>query len=178
MLTLILFRHAKSSWDDRAQADVDRPLNARGRQAAPLMGRYLADAGLVPERVLCSSAVRTRETAALALAELPEAAAPEYYDALYLAAPHRLLAEIQRVPGTVRRLMLIGHNPGIHELAVELVGRGSASDRKRLLEKFPTAGVAVIRFEVTAWNRVKSGAGELIAFVTPRSLDAPMSPPA
>ena len=178
MLTLTLFRHAKSSWDDRAQADADRPLNARGRHAAPVMGRFLAKAQMVPDRVLCSTAVRTRETAALALAEMPGAPAADYLDALYLASPGQLLAHIRRVPGTVQHLMVIGHNPGIHELAAELVGHGVAIDRKRLLEKFPTAGIAVIRFPALTWSAVRPGMGELIAFVTPRSLEDGAPPPA
>lgn len=171
MLTLLLFRHAKSSWQVRNQPDAERPLNARGRRAAPLMGRYMAANGLAPDHVLCSSAVRTRETAALALAEMPGAPEPVFLDALYLAAPARMLAEIHKAAATVKSLMLIGHNPGMHEFVIDLAGSGNGEARRRTREKFPTAALAVLAFDVARWTDVQPGVGRLDLFVTPRLVE-------
>jgi phosphohistidine phosphatase len=172
MLTLSLLRHAKSSWDVRGQPDAERPLNPRGRAAAPLMGRHMAALGLVPDRILCSTAMRARETAALVLVEVTGAPAPSFHDALYLASPARLLAEIARSSADVGHLMIIGHNPGLHELALELVAEGAKDDLKRLAAKLPTAGLVVIAFKESNWRQVRTGRGRLIRFVTPRRLEA------
>ncbi len=171
MLTLLLFRHAKSSWDKRDQPDHERPLNARGLRAAPLMGRYMGANGIRPDRVLCSTATRTQETAALALAEMPGTPALKLLDSLYLAAPARMLSEIAKTPASVKLLMLIGHNPGMHELAQELARSGDRDARRRLREKFPTAALAVLTFDVASWSEVRHGEGNLFTFVTPRLVE-------
>ena len=171
MLTLTLFRHAKSSWDEHALADVERPLNARGREAAPRMGQHMAGLKLTPDLILCSTAVRTRETAALALPQLAGASTPEYLEALYLASPATLLAITRRTPPAIRHLMLIGHNPGLHELALELARTGNSDDLRRLAEKLPTAGLVVIAFNDQSWTSLRPGTGRLVHFMTPRRLD-------
>lgn len=150
--------------------DDQRPLNARGRDAAPRMGRYMADAKLQPGRILCSSSTRTRETAALAFAGLADFPQPKYVDSLYLATAAHLLATIQKGPAGITHQMLIGHNPGLHDLALELIGSGPSDARRRLVAKLPTAALVVITFDTTMWKHVAVSTGRLERFVTPRDL--------
>ena len=175
MLTLSLLRHAKSSWEEPLD-DYDRPLAKRGQKAAPGIGSALAAMGLRPDLVICSGAVRTRETLHLVLERLG-APAPEvaYDDTLYMAAPETLLTRLHMIApglerGTPRHVMLVGHNPGLEELALLLVGSGAADDRARMAAKFPTAAVAVIAFNGESWASVEPGAGRLEHFLTPKRL--------
>jgi phosphohistidine phosphatase len=176
MLTLTLLRHAKSSWDEPGLDDYDRPLAKRGKKAAPQMGAALAAMGLRPDLVLCSGAVRARATLDLVLGKLG-APVPEvgYDDALYMAAPDALLARLQRVGRgaageTPRHVMLVGHNPGLEELALLLVGSGARDDTARMTAKFPTAAAAVIGFNADSWAGIEPGSGRLEHFLTPKQL--------
>jgi phosphohistidine phosphatase len=176
--TLVLFRHAKSAWPD--VADHDRPLARRGIRAAPLMGRWLREAGFLPGQVLCSTARRARETWQFAQPGLA-ATPPVTFDArIYEAAAADLLAVIAEVPAATGTLLLIGHNPAIEDLALMLAtapggGGGSApgdaapGDLERMLAKFPTAAIAVLEFHGT-WPGLARGRARLTAFVTPRDL--------
>ena len=121
MRQLLLLRHAKSSWDDPALSDHARPLNARGRRAATAMAQAMRELGLAPDIVLVSSARRTLQTLE-ALTPFDDPALIEPMDALYLAPWRAMLAAIQEVPETARSLLVIGHNPGLHELAMALAG--------------------------------------------------------
>lgn len=170
MYTLILFRHAKSSWDNPDCADIDRPLNGRGRRAAPAMGKYLISAGLKPDLILCSPACRTRETAKLALEAMGCSTELRYVDGLYLADAARMASLIQETPVVLQKLMLIGHNPGLQDLALELVGKGPSELIGPLEAKFPTGAIAVITLPCKAWRDVGPGSGTLKSFVTPRDL--------
>ena len=163
---LLLLRHAKSAWPDGVD-DHDRPLGGRGLKAAPLMGRYMAHQGLLPDLALVSTARRTQETWALAGAELPDDIARRDVGEIYEAAADRIAAVVRGVDASVRTLLVVGHNPGLQELAIDLVG-----DQERLAgvsEKFPTGALAVIDFTV-AWRDVAAGSGVLERFVVPRSL--------
>jgi phosphohistidine phosphatase len=170
MLTLCLLRHGKSSWDDASIQDFDRPLAPRGEEAAPRMGAYMAAQGIEPELILCSPAARARQTLALVLPKLAGQPSVEFEDGLYLASSSALLARIRKVRANTHRLMIVGHDPGMHGLAVELSGRGSTEDLNRLANKFPTAGLAVITFRLTQWSQVKPKAGRLDLFMAPRRL--------
>lgn len=170
MLDLLLLRHAKSSWDEPGLADHDRELAPRGRKAAPRMGKLLAKQRLVPDLVLCSTAVRTRQTLELVVAELPAAPPVTFLKSLYLAAPGRLLEIVRRQEPACRRLLVVGHNPGMHSFAQRLVGKGPAEARERLAEKLPTAVLAQIRFDAESWAAVEPGAGELVGFWRPKEL--------
>ena len=134
------------------------------------MGAHMAGLKLTPDLIQCSTAVRARETAVLALPQVAGCPPPEYLEALYLASPATLLAIIRRTPPAIRTLMLIGHNPGLHELATELAGTGGPEDLRRLTEKLPTAGLVVIEFKAQTWNSVRPGTGRLAHFMTPRRL--------
>jgi phosphohistidine phosphatase len=170
MRTLLLLRHAKSSWDEPALADLDRPLAPRGQRAVPLIAKHIKAHGWTPELVLCSPAERVRQTWQLMAPILGERAACKTLKTIYLGAPSRLLEALRRADDGVRTLMMIGHNPGLGRLAVDLSGAGPGRALARLRDKFPTAGLAVIGFEAEHWADLAPGAGRLEAFVRPKDL--------
>jgi phosphohistidine phosphatase len=155
---LLLMRHAKSSWNDPALADHDRPLAPRGRKAAKRIGAYLGDERI--QLVLCSSARRATETQEL----VSPPGEVRIEEELYGATADRLLERLQSVPDVIDTAMLIGHNPAIQDLAVSLSG-GAAE----LLEKFPTGAVATLAWN-GSWRALAAGQAELTAFVKPREL--------
>jgi phosphohistidine phosphatase len=171
MLTLILLRHAKSSWKDPALADHERPLNSRGRADAPVMGKALARRGLVPDLALCSTARRTRDTLALVLPELKTEPQIVYEDRIYHASPAQLLAVVQSAPSTASQLLLVGHNPELQLFALDLVGSGPKHLRDRIEAKLPTAAVVVARFAAGGWKDVAVNSGKLEFFLTPRDVE-------
>jgi phosphohistidine phosphatase len=170
MKTLLLLRHAKSDWGDPARTDHERHLNRRGRDAAPLMGDWLARERLIPDLVLCSTATRTRETLDLVRPRIGADVAVVFDDRLYLAEAPTLLERVRATDDSVGTLLVVGHNPGLEELAGRLTGGGDRGAIDALAEKMPTAGLAVLRFDVAGWKRVAARGGRLDAFVTPRSL--------
>ena len=178
MRQLLLLRHAKSSWDDAAQSDHARPLNQRGRIAAAAMRKVFRNLGLVPDVVLVSSARRTRQTLE-ALAPWDETPIVEPMDGLYLATPAQILTIISGVAETVRSLMVVGHNPGLHELAMTLAGANAMSLNghmvRQLAEGFPAGALA--EFTVAnSWHALDpqtgsaEGAGRPVRFVRPQDL--------
>jgi phosphohistidine phosphatase len=176
MRQLLLLRHAKSSWDDPAQSDHARPLNARGRKAAAALRIAMRELGLVPDVVLVSSARRTLQTLE-ALSPWDETPIIEPMNGLYLASPAQILLTIRNVAETVRSLMVIGHNPGLHDLALTLVGAHAMSSNARLMrqlaEGFPAGGLAEFTI-ARAWRDLGEGGGEgggrLVRFLNPRDL--------
>lgn len=171
MLTLLLLRHAKSSWDDLSLDDFDRPLAKRGTKAAPLIGSHLVKHALVPDLVLCSTAVRARATLTLVMNEFTDATPTVVYnDTLYLADAQTLLERIRTIKGHPAVVMLVGHNPGLHAIALELIRSGPKTNLRTLAMQFPTAALAQISFEADSWSRVAPATGELVDFVLPRKL--------
>ncbi len=170
MLTLSLLRHAKSSWISPSLPDQDRPLNARGVADAPIMGRAIAKHGIDPSLVLCSSARRTRDTLALVLPELRIEPRVIYEDALYHVSASEMLRMLRGVSTDISSVMLVGHNPEIHALALDLIGKGPQTVKMRLLEKLPTTGFVVITFPFPSWGEVTVNSGELKLFLTPKIL--------
>ena len=171
MRTLLLLRHAKSSWADPGQTDFDRPLAPRGREAAARIGRELVERRWVPDRVLVSAAARTRETWALVAAELPSAPQVIVSRSIYEADVQTLLGLIRQDGGDAGVLMVVGHNPSTEALAQGLAGAGSDLDAlDRLRRKYPTAGLA--RFDYDGrWAEIALGKGRLTDFLAPRELD-------
>lgn len=159
--TLILMRHAKSSWDHPTLSDRDRPLNKRGRGAALALGDWLRDAGWRPDQALVSDAVRTRET--FAGLNLPLQA--EFTGALYHANPTDMQLVLEMATGDT--VLMIGHNPGISEFA-EVLARTPPDHRK--FHDFPTGATIVLRFDIDTWDAVDKGQGEVLDFITPRDL--------
>lgn len=169
MLTLALLRHAKSSWDDTALDDFDRPLNERGRAAAPVMGAALKKIELRPNLILCSPARRTRETLRLVAPSLQNCGADiAFADELYLTTPETLLDRVREIPAGPTSVLIVGHNPGLHGLSLLLLGAGDAKSISRLEDKFPTAGLAVFSFLHTNWRDLTPESGRLESFLTPR----------
>lgn len=164
---LILTRHAKSSWDDPAMADHSRPLNKRGRRAALELGEWLQSRGYEPDEVLCSTAERTRETWARVAAS-PVEVVPNvrHLDGLYLASPDVMLAHLRAATGDC--VMMIGHNPGIAELASMLPARvPNGPDFRR----YPTGATLVVDFEAQSWKDVAPGRGSALDFFVPSGRD-------
>ena len=170
MLTLILLRHGKSNWNNPALADIERPLATRGMNDAPLMGKAMAERGIDPELVLCSSARRTRDTLDLVLPELRVEPKVVFDAALYHARPETMLEMLRAIQPGTNRVMLVGHNPEIHAFALDLVGSGPKHFRGLLMTKYPTAGLAVINFAAGLWKNVDVNSGTLNLFLVPRDL--------
>lgn len=168
---LILMRHAKSAWENPDLADFDRPLSSRGRKAAPIVGAYLARAGYLPQIVLCSSAKRALETLDLVMAGWPQHPQVRKQKSLYLAMPREMLKRVQSCTRELDTVMLVGHNPGIADLASWLCQEGDAALRAALARKFPTGAAAVIDFDVEDWREVEAETGKLVDFVTPRQAE-------
>jgi phosphohistidine phosphatase len=172
MRQLLLLRHAKSAWDDPAMPDHARPLNNSGRAAAAAMRRAMLDRGLAPDLVLVSSARRTQETLE-ALEPWDESPLVETLAPLYLATAPQILAVINGVAETVRSLMVVGHNPGLHDLALTLAGAHAMSSNRHitgpLSEGFPAGALA--EFTVASpWRDLGEGGGRLVRFLSPKDL--------
>ena len=171
MLTLILLRHAKSGWIDPGLGDHERQLTKRGTKAASLMGRYIADNNLTPNLILCSDATRTRETLVLVLQGLGSRTLQTVItEDLYLATPDTISATIARQAGGARSIMVIGHNPGLHTLALSLPVNSTTTDFTELAVKYPTAALVEISFNIKAWDAIQPATGTLKRFIVPRSL--------
>jgi phosphohistidine phosphatase len=169
MRVLHLLRHAKSSWDDAGAGDHARILAPRGRKAAPAMARWMAGAGVAPRLILVSTARRCQETLALMLPILGGAPQVLRESALYLASADDLLARLRRLDAAQREVMVIGHNPGLHDLALLLAGHGAAEDLARLAAKFSTAALASLSTE-GEWPGLARGGLRLDRFVRPADL--------
>lgn len=169
MALLHLVRHAKSSRDDAHLDDHDRPLAPRGRKVAPMMARWMAENDVVPGLVLVSTAKRTRETWSLMKPAFRPAPEVAFEDGLYLASADELLDRIGRLPEAAGEVMVIGHNPGLHDLALHLAA-GHGIEHGRLAEKFPTGALCTIDFGRRPWRHVEAGAGRLVRFVRPADI--------
>jgi phosphohistidine phosphatase len=164
---LILTRHAKSAWDDPTISDHDRPLNRRGVRAALELGEWLNSRGYEPDQVLCSDAIRTRETwAKLAAAPVEVTPRIEFLPSLYLASPDQMRTLLNRASGD--SVMMIGHNPGIAELAGILAARAPNHPDFR---RYPTAATLVLDFQIDNWREVKSASGSVLDFFVPSGRD-------
>ncbi|MEV6734282.1 MULTISPECIES: histidine phosphatase family protein [unclassified Streptomyces] len=163
---IVLVRHAKSVPKDAAAADFDRALADRGRHEAPQAGQWLEDSGYPLDLALCSSALRTRQTWQLAASRLTAPPPVVYEDRLYNAETDALLAVLAETSEAVTDLLMVGHNAGIHELAVALCGTGPKRLLRRIHDGFPTSAVVVVAL-AGKWHEVAPGAGRLVAFWAP-----------
>ncbi len=168
---LFLLRHAKSNWKDPSLDDFDRPLNKRGREAAPAMGQMMTDQGWEPGLILCSAAKRTQQTLDRILAKLESTPELDVSEGLYLASASHILKQVQASPDTHNSLMVIGHNPGIEILANDLSAYGDVDVLNRLYQKYPTAALSVIDFDVDKWRKIGAHKGKLEAFIRPRHIE-------
>ncbi len=161
MKTLFLMRHAKSSWDYPELSDYERPLNKRGKKAAPRIGVEMAERGYIPDYILSSSAKRAAETIRLAAESGEFDTEIEFERGIYGAGQNSLFYFIGQIPDTYQRAMLIGHNPGFEQLVEFLTGT---------YKRMPTAALAVVRFEAERWVDAAEGSGELTDYIIPKDL--------
>ena len=168
MKQLFLLRHAKSSWDDSELVDHDRPLAPRGWRAVTLIAEHLGREGITPALVLCSSARRTRETLEGIAPTLGEATSVQIGGELYAVPAPPLLEPLRAVEDGVESLMLIGHNPGVEQLALSLAG--GEEKAAVLRRKYPTGALATLEFG-GRWADLRPGSAALTDFVTPKRLD-------
>lgn len=166
MRRLLLLRHSKAVPSD-GREDFERPLADRGLEDARTIGGYIGRNGLVPDLVVYSGARRTHETADLASARWSPGAELRKDNSIYEASRALLFGLVRALPDTASSAMVVGHNPGMADLANYLTGRGDEQRRLRLAAKFPTSGLAVIDFPVKAWSEIAAHGGELVAFMTP-----------
>lgn len=159
MKTLMILRHAKSSWDDPELSDFDRPLNARGRTAAPFMGRLIAERGYLPEIIISSPAKRAAETAALVRENAGISAATEFDERIYEASPQALRQVVSEAPDTVTSLMIVGHNPGMEGFVRFLTGE---------LLPMPTAALSLIDLDIEKWKDLNANCGRLVRMIKPK----------
>jgi phosphohistidine phosphatase len=172
MRRLLLLRHSKTERPEPGERDRDRKLMPRGRADAPIIGAYMARHRLVPDLVLMSPAQRTVETWALVGAAFSKAPRVVKDDRIYNAGTQALADLIRETDNARRSLLVVGHNPGLHDLATELIGSGDVEARESLNEKLPTSGLVVIDFAFDDWSELHDNAGRLERYVTPRLIGA------
>ncbi|MDP2696849.1 histidine phosphatase family protein [Thalassospira sp.] len=171
MKTLLLLRHAKSSWTEVGRSDHDRSLNGRGEKAAPVMGRFLQKNGLIPDLILCSTAQRAVQTLSLLGRDFARKANVVYNEDLYMADDRTLRDCLRQSPDEAATVLMIGHNPGLEDFAARLAGDGSNADRQaEMARKYPTAALAGFEFEIDQWRDIGWGQGRLTRFVRVRDL--------
>jgi phosphohistidine phosphatase len=170
MRRLLLLRHAKTERPEPGERDRDRRLTKRGREDAPLIGAYMARHGLVPDLALVSPATRAEETWALVARALPTAPKVVEEEGIYNAGRDKLIGIIRKARDA-HVLLVVGHNPGLHELAVSLIASGDVEARERVNEKLPTSGLVVIDHAFDDWSRLHPNAGRIERFVSPRLIE-------
>jgi phosphohistidine phosphatase len=168
MKRLFLLRHAKSSWKDSSLPDHDRPLAGRGKRASKAMAAYMREHRIEPALVLCSSATRARQTLDRVARGLGVSPDVRIESELYEASAAGLLSRLQRVDDAVPSVMLIGHNPSIERLALDLANGGP--ELAELGDKYPTGALATVDFDGT-WSTLEPDAARLVDFVKPRDLE-------
>jgi phosphohistidine phosphatase len=163
---LLLLRHAKAV-PATGRDDHERALVERGRRDAQRIGAFVAEIGEIPDLLIDSGAARTRETAQIVSEAWPKRIETRAEPGLYEASRPAIQAIVRALPEKARHVMLVGHNPGFADLANHLVGKGVRSEMLRMAGKFPTAGLAILEFDIEHWRDVEPGSGLLARFVTP-----------
>ncbi|HWO00137.1 MAG TPA: histidine phosphatase family protein [Blastocatellia bacterium] len=162
MKTLLLLRHAKSSWDEPSLGDFDRPLAARGKRDAPRMGKALRNRGPLPDLIVSSPAARTRATIKAVAKSAQLQADVQFEQSVYGASSAELVRLIRRLPDEKSSVMIVGHNPGLEDLVARLSGE---------TERMPTAALACVQFQIDRWESVEDGEGKVAWLLTPKQLD-------
>ncbi|MEL6288987.1 MAG: histidine phosphatase family protein [Pseudomonadota bacterium] len=169
MLQLFLLRHAKSDWTAGAKDDHSRPLNSRGIKAALRVGSFMQENKLLPDRILCSTAKRTRQTAELLTETWPGKYPITVSRKLYLAGAESFVEVIRKRGGANKRLLVIGHNPDITDVALAALRKGRKKARQEI-GKFPTGSLACLTFPSDAWRDIEPGTATFVAFITPKQI--------
>ena len=172
MRRLLLLRHAKTEGHEPGRDDRARVLIERGRADAARLGAYMASHGLTPDRVILSPAARCQETWTLMASAMRPAPAVSTLEQIYDATPQDIVGAVLDAPADAEALLIVGHNPGLHEAALLLIASGNIDARESLREQLPTSGLIVIDFAFDDWRDLHPRCGRLERFVTPRSLEA------
>ena len=170
MRRLILFRHSTAERADPTRSDHERVLTPQGRTDAAMVGDYLANHSFRPDNVIVSPAARTRETWRQIAAALRLAPDARFDERIYNATAQALLNVIAETADGAQTILVLGHNPGLHELAMLLTATGDIDIRERLRENFPTSGIAVIDFALDTWSKLHPRSGRLERFVSPKQI--------
>ena len=170
MKTIFLLRHAKSSWDDVRLDDFDRPLSSRGIKSCKKMGKYLKKNKLIPDIVYCSSAIRAKQTWEVVnrIVEIKENIL--YEDSLYMSDFSNFINIIKKTKNNFKNLMIVSHNPGIENLALELSKDKNNEIYEKINIKFPTGALIIIKFDLNNWSKVDCKKGKLYEFIKPKEL--------
>jgi len=171
MRRLMLLRHAKTERAEPGQRDRDRKLMKRGRADAPTLGAYITHHDLIPDLVLVSPAARAQQTWDLVAEAFAKPPRQETDDRIYNASPPKLLRVVAE-PRKAKRLLIVGHNPSLHEFALQLIASGDVEVREQLREKLPTSGLVVMDLPIEDWAELRPHSARLEHFVTPRSIAA------
>ena len=171
MRRLMLLRHAKTERAEPGQRDRDRKLMKRGRADAPTLGAYMTHHDLIPDLVLVSPAARAQQTWDLVAEAFAKPPRQETDDRIYNASPHKLLYVVAE-PRKAKKLLIVGHNPSLHEFALQLIASGDVEVREQLREKLPTSGLVVMDLPIEDWAELRPHSARLERFVTPRSIAA------
>ena len=177
MKLLGLFRHAKSDWQDPRARDFDRPLNARGRKGAEVMGHHIREHGVRWDLVLASPAIRCAETIEIASQAAAAPIAINWDRRIYLASSATLADLLREQEGDPKAILMVGHNPGLEDLIFDLVPDDGTSPLRDVVEvKFPTAAYAVLELDIERWSDLKDRCGKLVHLTRPRDLDPELGP--
>ena len=169
MRRLMLLRHAKSAYPEGVD-DHERPLAERGEKAAARMGAYMAEEGLLPDLAIVSTAHRAQQTWELARSAFRREIKQRDEKRIYEASVQAIFDVVRKAPARGKTLLLVGHNPGFEDLALTLIGGGEPEALARLRKKYPTAGLAVIEFDIDRWREVAARGGRLERFETPKTV--------
>jgi phosphohistidine phosphatase len=172
MKTILFLRHAKSDWSDPGQPDLDRPLTKRGLDDAPGIGQMLARFECVPDIILSSPALRARQTAELAAKACGYEGSLHWEDSFYGGSSHALITALQRLPDTLERPLVVGHNPTLEETVSVLLIRGEGGWQEDSVIRIPTSGLVCLDVDVAAWANLEPGKGTLQWFVIPKLVRA------
>lgn len=169
-------RHAKSSWDDPVARDFDRPLNKKGEKAARIMGQYMKAQGLTFDHIIASPAVRVIETVDHVASGYGKRIEPIWERRIYLASSATLMDVLREMDDGAGHILMLGHNPGMEDLILDLVPETDGEMRSSVYEKYPTAALAQIDINIDHWADIDRGKGRLTRFVRPRDLDPDLGP--
>lgn len=177
MKKLTLLRHAKSGWDDPVARDFDRPLNQRGEKACRAIGTWMRREGLNFDHIIASPAVRVIDTLDHVVATYGKLIEPTWERRIYLASSATLMDVLREIEGDFERVLMVGHNPGLEDLILDIVPDEKGDDlRDAVYEKFPTAAVAEMELDIAAWADIDRRCGKLTRFIRPRDLDPDLGP--
>ncbi len=170
MLRLTLMRHANAGWGEEGLSDFDRSLDTRGRNDAPDMGAYMVKKNITPDLILCSAALRTRETFELLNTTAEFEGEVRFLEELYLIGETQLTKLLRNISSDFKHIFVLAHNPGIHDMVVSLASPPSIGKLSRLVYDFPTSSMVAFVFDISSWTELKPGTGKLIELATPALL--------